>query len=158
MSGSALKKLAAEVISVNTELNLEKPKLLTALEKPVFDRFRTIGFTDIDEDMLPYLYDLNPLIHPRLQRYIGTGNYQIFVIAYSGYAIIDMGGENGYTAEKNEQEYCEFKDSTFTIDELYKQIQRDSWTEVIDSTEFENGAILSVQSHSPDEENKDDTV
>ena len=82
------------------------------------------------------------------------GNYQLLVSG-SGFAVVNMGGENGYGAEINENEYKELKDCTCTINEVYEQIAQDEWIEIVGTREIESGEILSIESYFPgnDDEN-----
>src|SRR5690554_4795294 len=99
------------------------------------------GFVELDLDTKEELRRLNSKLDPLMMRYQGMGWYDILVHHKKGYAILSMGGENGWTAAENEKKYTavgdehEFK----SLDDLLESIDKKPWQEIVFQEEFTGG-------------------
>jgi len=89
-----------------------------------------------DLDTKEELRRLNSKLDPLMMRYQGMGVHH-----KKGYAILSMGGENGWTAAENEKKYTavgdkhEFK----SLDDLLESIDKKPWQEIGFQEEFTGG-------------------
>ena len=116
------------------------------------DRFLAFGFTPLDQQTKEELSQLNSKLTPHLIRYQGMGWYDILVEHEKGYAIVSMGGENGFSAEDNEKKYIAIGDDDQfkSADDLLKSIGRGPWHEIVSEEHFGHGTVQQVKKVYPD--------
>lgn len=89
------------------------------------DKFRELGYEDVEEDVVDYLSS-NKYLIPKMMMYMGLGWSKVLVETTGTgdklYKTVVIGGSNGYDVIENKRLYdlITFDDTFYTLDELYK--------------------------------------
>lgn len=90
------------------------------------------GFTALTSDQISGLKELNSKFTPIGLRYQGMGWYDVCVKYNDKYKIVNMGGENGYTAREHDENYAKLTSLDFiSEEELMKELAKSNWTEIV---------------------------
>ena len=110
------------------------------------------GFSIVDDECMDECKD-NPLVVPKLIRYIGMGWYQILAIAngmYDKYFLINLGGSSNYDRDHNLSVMRKLTISdAITFDNLMKLLSTKSWCNVDKKIVVVGGEVNHITEYCP---------